>query len=97
MPKLFESVLADLEFTKRNEVKIEDVVIFLKLDQFSQKSDDACKIVCSSGDFQDFVIKTLDPETISQPRDFWIFLIQGVHKIQCFFFRIRIKLNSQFS
>lgn len=97
MPKLFESIFAYLEFTKCDKIEIEHIVVLFELDKRPEKRNDASKVVCSSRDFQDFIIETLDTETISHSRDFWIFFVQCFYEIQYFLFRIRVKLDSQFS
>jgi hypothetical protein len=62
---LFESVLTDLEFAECDEIEIEDIVLLFVLTELSKEFYDTSERICSSGDFQHFVIEALDSETVS--------------------------------
>jgi hypothetical protein len=62
---LFKPVFTDLEFTKRNKIKIEDIIILFVSDECSEKFNNTTKGICSSGHLQNLIIKTLDAEAIS--------------------------------
>lgn len=97
MPKLFMSIFTHLKFSKCNKVKIEDIIILFELYQCSEKFNDTTKRVGSSCKIQDFIIKTLDAEAISQSRYFWIFFVQCFYKVQYFRFRIRVQFYTKFN
>jgi len=65
MSELFESIFADLEFTKSDKVKIKDIILFFEFHQCSEKFYNSSKCIGSSRHFQDFIIKTLYTEAIS--------------------------------
>ena len=97
VPQLFKSILTDLEFSECYKIKIEDVIVLFEFDKRPQKFNNTSKCICSSGDFQYFVIKTLNTETISQSRNPVIFFIQYFYKIQYFLFWIGIQFDAQLS
>lgn len=96
MSELLVTIFADLEFSESDEIEIEDIILFFVFAERSQKFYDTIEIVCSSGYLQDFVVETLDTETISQSRYSIIFFIQILDEIQHLFFGIGIQFDAQF-